>query len=408
MKHSRVILFGLLAVLLAAVLATVAHHVSAHVVAHGHAPLLGALAGIGSVFAIADLTRHLIGAPSAVGYCLGAQAMEYNQVGKREALADMIANAESEATPCSSMMEKRKKPGNVLSDWQVKGYRRAGHRGVRDGVDATKFNYNGRERIHAVAQKVWDPRGVSDFAQESEVAGIKTTEIADQTIDATVTVKQIIERRVLSNEDCLVQNESNPDAANETRGLFKWYDKDEQALYPVPEKFRPNSGQLYTGTLADFKESTLKSLAMEAWIRRLGNAVVLDGFCGIYLKAKISDFTVRDDAATGTSVPIRTFNQSAESKALINVIDVLHLDTGKIRVHPSAHIMTDADTGEFTASSHRSGIFLDMEMVGLAYTRMPRAFKLPYQGGGEKVVVDAIITLQADNPVGGFSARIAS
>jgi hypothetical protein len=142
--------------------------------------------------------------------------------------------------------------------------------------------------------------------------------------------------------------------------------------------------------------------------RRLGNAEVLDGFAGIYLTSKISDFTVRDDSATSSSVPVLTFNQSAESKALINVIDVLQLDTGKIRMHPSAHIMTDPDTGDFTANSHRSGIFLDMDMVGLAYTRMPRAFKLPYQGGGEKVVVDAIITLQADNPVGGFSARIAS
>jgi hypothetical protein len=53
---------------------------------------------------------------------------------------------------------------------------------------------------------------------------------------------------------------------------------------------------------------------------------------------------------------VRTFNQDAASKALINVIDVLNLDTGKIRVHPSAHIMTDVDTGEFTASTHNSGV----------------------------------------------------
>lgn len=337
-----------------------------------------------------------------------AQAMEYNQTGRREALADMIANAEAEATPCTSMMAKRKKPGNVLSDWQIKGYRRAGHRGVRDGVDATKFNYNSRERIHAVAQKVWDPRGVSDFAQESDVAGIKTTEIADQTIDATITVKQILERRVLSFEECAVQNENNPDAANETRGAFRWFDKDAQSLYPVPEKFRPNTDQLYTGTLANFKEDTLKGLARAAWKRRLGNMVTLDGFVGIDLKARISDFTCRDDAASGSSVPIRQFNQDAESKALINIIDVLKLDTGVIRLHANAHIMTDADTGEFTDSTHKSGVFLDMEMAGIAYTRMPRAFKLPYQGGGEKVVVDAIITLQIDNPVGGFSARIAA
>lgn len=382
-------------------LADLAAHTLAATSPHTPAALGFAAVALG----VNALAQHFTG---AFRLTLGAQAMEFSQVGKREALADMIANAESDACPASSMMEKRKKPGNVLSDWQVKGYRRAGHRGVRDGVDATKFNYNPRVRLHAVAQKVWDPRGVSDFAQESEVAGVKTTEIADQTIDATVTVKQIIERRLLSNQDCLVQDENNPDAANETRGLFSWFDKDAQALYPVPEAFRPNTDQLYTGSLANFKESTLKALARAAWKRRLGNSVVLDGFVGIDLKARISEFTCRDDSATSTSVPVRQFSQDASSQALISVIDVLVLDTGKLRVHPSAHIMTDVDTGEFTDYTHTSGVFLDMNMAGIAYTRMPRAYKLPYQGGGEKVVVDAIITNQVDNPVGGFSARINS
>ena len=50
------------------------------------------------------------------------QLMEKNQVGKRESLADIIACAESDATPYTAMAHKRKKAGAVTHDWQVKAY----------------------------------------------------------------------------------------------------------------------------------------------------------------------------------------------------------------------------------------------------------------------------------------------
>ena len=106
--------------------------------------------------------------------------------------------------------------------------------------------------------------------------------------------------------------------------------------------------------------------------------------------------------------PVRQFNQDAESKALANIIDRLVLDTGTIDLMASAHLATDAATGEDTAATHRSGLFIDMDMGGLAYTRMPRAFKLPYGGGGHKVVIDAIFMLMMDNPSGCFSAYITA
>lgn len=332
--------------------------------------------------------------------------MESTQVGKREALADLIANVESDATPLSSMLAKRKRPGNVVQDWQVKAYKRKGHRGVRDGEDAKNFDHNGRERVHAVSQKTWDPRGVSDFAEESDVAGIKS-EKGEQTADAMVTLKQTIERRLGSNEDCLLQDAANPLANNETRGIFRWLDTAAQPLYPVPEAFRPSSAQRYTGTLANFSEDTLKGLARAAWKRRLGNSSTLQGVVGIDLKAKISDFTRYDDTVANKT-NVRTFNQDAESQAVINIIDRVVLDTGVINLLASAHLRTDATTGEETAGTHLSGLFIDMSMAGLAYTRMPRAYELPYAGGGYKVVVDAIFMLMLDNPVGCFSALIDS
>jgi hypothetical protein len=79
-----------------------------------------------------------------------AQLMENLQVGKKQALADLIANVEAAQTPFTSMAAKRTRPGNVDVEWQVKQYRRRGYRGVRDGQDAKEFHYNGREKLYSV------------------------------------------------------------------------------------------------------------------------------------------------------------------------------------------------------------------------------------------------------------------
>lgn len=337
-----------------------------------------------------------------------AQAMEYELIGKPEFWTDVISNVESDSTPLTSLLDKRKRPTQVIANWQAQGYRRKGHKGVRDGQDATDFSYNGREPLKGVAQKAWDPRGTSDFSEEVEVAGLKAGELAAQMTDAMVTIKQIVERRLSSNEECAVQDSTNVNGANETRGFFKWLDKDAQAVEPVPEKFRPNTDQLYTGTLANFSEDTLEGLVIAAWKRRLGNSVSMKFFLGIDLDKKVSDFTVKDSGFTGGVLPIRQFQQDASSETVVKVVKRLVFSAGAIDLIPTAHLMTDPATGEDTAYTHKSGMGLDMDKVGLAWMRLPRVYKLPYAGGGYKAVADAIFMGMFDNPVGCFSARIGS
>lgn len=332
------------------------------------------------------------------------QVLEQTQIGKREALADLIAVAESEKTPYMSMLSKRKKPGNMDASWQMKGYRVAGHRGVVDGVDATDFNSTPRKRVHCYSQKIWDPVAVSDLAEESDVAGVGKGEMAAQVADAFVTAAQIIERRVLSAYD--TADQAAPTSGYETRGAFSWLATAAQTTFPVPAEFRPNSAQLYTGTLAAFDETALLALARAAAKRRKG-PTTLKGIVGIDLKAKFNDFT-RYDATVGSFTNVRRFNQNAADRQVVNIIDRVILDTGTIELHPSFFLATDADTGANTAYTDSSGVFIDMEMAALSYTRLPRVFKLPYAGGGYKAVVDAIFLHQIDNPVGCFSAYINS
>lgn len=331
------------------------------------------------------------------------QLTEKNQIGKRESFADLIAVAEIEKTPYTAMLEKRKRPDQMDHSWQMKGYRIAGHKGVVDGVDATNFNFTPRKRTHCYAQKIWDPVAVSDLAEESEVAGVKS-EMSAQIADAFVTASQIIERRCLSRSDTL--QEDAPVSAYETRGAFSWLATAAQTTFPVPDDFRPNANQVYSGTLAAFKESSLLSLGRAAFKRRKG-PTTLKGIVGIDLKATVSDFTRYDDTVAAKT-NVRRFNQSADDKAVVNVIDRLVCDTGTIELHVSSFLATAALDGADSAYTHSSGVFMDMDMVGLAYTRLPRVFKLPYGGGGHKAVVDAIFLHQVDNPVGMFMAEINS
>src|SRR5690606_20958099 len=100
---------------------------------------------------------------------------------------------------------------------------------------------------------------------------------------------------------------------------FSWLSSSAQTTFPVPEDFRPNSNQVYSSTLAAFKESDLLSLGRAAFKRRKGPAT-LKGILGVDLKAVVSDFTRYDDTVSNKTA-VRRFNQSADDKAVVNVID---------------------------------------------------------------------------------------
>ena len=252
-------------------------------------------------------------------------AFEADQVGKRQSLANLIANVEVEACPYTSMLEKRERPKQVLHQWQVKSYPVTGHRGVLDGLDANAFQSNPRYLMQGLSQKTWYKPGVSDFAEETEVAGISRGEMAEQIADAMVTVKRQIEKRCLSAEDNALDDGSTH--GNETRGIFSYLQNSAQSYLPVPEGFRTPTASRYTGTLAAYGEETLLGMGRSAYKQRKGTSK-LTGLLGIDFKAKHTTFSVRQDNVTGTT-PVRTFFQNADENKLIRVIDKLVLDTGE-------------------------------------------------------------------------------
>ena len=326
-------------------------------------------------------------------------AFEDVQVGKRQSLADLIANIEAQATPYTSMAQKRERPKQKLHQWQAKAYPVTGHKGVPDMQDAQNFQSNARGLIQCVAQKTWYLPGVSDFAEESEVAGIKKGEMAEQVADALVSVKRQIEKRCLSSSD--TQQEGNGNAANETRGTFSWHSATAQTNFPVPAPFLTPAASVFSGAaLSTFNEQVFLAQCASSYKQRKG-PFKMDGFVGVDLKQYITAFSKYDDTVNNKTV-VRRFNQNADDKQLINVIDRLVMDTGEIDLHLSSFLLTDATAGTDTTGTHISGTFQDMDMCGLAYTRMPRVVQLPYKGGGYTAIVDAIFLHMVDNPLGGI------
>lgn len=326
-------------------------------------------------------------------------AFEAEQVGKRQSWANIIANIQSQATPFTSMVEKRTKPSQVLHSWQVKKYPETGHAGVVDGLDATSFDANPRALVQCNGQKTWRKPGVSDFADEAEIVALEKGEMAEQIADALVAVKWQIEKRCLSAEDTKADNGTT--TGNETRGAFSYISNTAQALYPVPDGYRTPAAQIYSGALANFGESNFLAMCRSSYKQRKG-PFKMHAFLGIDLKANFSDFTKYVDNVTGKT-PVRQFKQEGDAKEFVFTVDKLVLDTGEVDLHPSSFLYTDSKSGADTAYTHRSGIVVDMDMVGLAYTRMPRVVKLPYQGGGQKAIVDAIFLNQFDNVLGAMA-----
>lgn len=325
------------------------------------------------------------------------QAFEAELIGKRQSLADIIANIQSAATPYKSMIQKRKRPAQVKHDWQVKAYPEVGHTGVRDGLDATEFTSNPRKLMEMNGQKSWYLPGVSDFADEAEVAGLSKGEMAEQTADALIAVNFQIEGRLLSNEDC--KDDNGTTQGNETRGIFAYLDPvggTVQALYPIDDDFRTPVASVYSGAFASLTEGSFGDLMGSSYDERKG-PYEMHGFVGRELKKLMTDWTVRDATDSATTFPVRMFNQNASDKAIIRCVDKLVMDTGTVHLHLSARLLTDPATGATTTYSKKSGVFVDLDMCGLAYTRLPRVVKLTYRGGGQKAIVDTIFMHQVDN-----------
>jgi hypothetical protein len=324
---------------------------------------------------------------------------------KREQVGDVIFIAQSDKVPFSRLLKRGPKLNGVLMSWPVQQYPERAFAGTLDGTDISSFTHTNRDPLEAYAMwlmtKGWM---VSRMANLTKTWGVSGKEEAKQAADDGLILGQMIEKQLLSDVDMQAESGSKP---YRSRGAFKWLSSTAQTVKPVPADYRPSSDCLYTGTLANFLPANLQSMLNTMAIAKK-EPVNLTGYVGILLKAQMSTWPQRDTESSDDAQATMRYNIDVKDKKLQHVVDFFEFDAGKVTVFPSWYLLHTEGTGESTASSTRSGLFLDMDMWDLCWWDEPSAVKMPPQSGGPRGYHDALYMLRCKNPTGQGYAKIST
>ena len=321
-----------------------------------------------------------------------AVTLERTQVGKRESLADLIANVDSHDTPVTSGAKKGSKPGNTLMSWQADAYASAVSTGTVDGTDVSSYEDPGASRaiIQNYVQIFRRSFRVSTLAMEvSNIAGLNS-ELAGGIAKKIVELKRDIELTVCSANDARLDDGSD---SYLTKGLATWISTAGGSVLQVPAAFRtPTASIETTATTSNVTDSTLQDV-LSSIFSETGNIKNYLMPCGRTLKRGLTDrLTGIRTAAEGstTSTPatqVRTFSPQSGKKMTV-ALDVFSGDFGTLSLVPSNFLPAATD-----------GHVLDMSGLELRYSSLPEVSELPDAGGGPIRMIQAIAALVVHNPL---------
>jgi hypothetical protein len=321
---------------------------------------------------------------------------EVDQPMKIAELGNTIFCAESDKTPFSRLLKRGKKPVQMLSEWPVQAYPRRGFAGTIDGTDITAFSKTTRVPLESYAMWMMSQGWmVSKLAQLTQTAGVKN-EQAKQAADDSLLLAQQIERQLLSDMDTQAEADAN---AYQSRGAFSWLATAEQTTKPVPAAFRPGAACVYTSALASFLPANMNAM-LTAMSKARRGPVDLTAFVGIDLKSQMSSWPQKQYAAQGAEVAALQFNLDASEKKLMQIVDFFEFDAGKVKAVPSYYLLCDKTTGEDSAYTAKSGIFVDLAMWEINFLQEPTSWVEQPKSGGPRGYHDAVYILKCLNPLG--------
>ena len=330
---------------------------------------------------------------------------EADQVLKVAEVGDSIFIAQSDKVPFSRLLKRGKKPTNMLSSWPVQVYPDRAFAGTLDGSDIATFEHTNREQIEAYG--MWLRTAgwmVSRLAQLTKTWGVQGNEQAKQAKDDALILAQMIEKQLLSDDEMAVESGATP---YRSRGAYEWLKATAQSVKPVPASYRPDAACIFTSALASFLPANMETM-LEAAATQKKEAVDLTGYVGIKLKTQMSTWPQHDTTATDTNQALGRWNMAAEDKKLLRVVDFFEFDAGKVKVFPSWYMLCTAADGAVSASSPRSGLFLDMDMWELCFLDNPTAWIEPPKSGGPRGYHDAVYLLKCLNPTGQCYVKTAT
>lgn len=323
------------------------------------------------------------------------QLVERNQVGKREDVADLIANIDSTETPLVSMIPKGKKPTNTLFEWQADKFREPNTDGVPDGQDVKSISNQSEDRVmlQGRLQVFRETFGVGFIAETvSNVAGLKRGELAEQGVKALVTLKRGIERQVGGDSESRADDGTN---GGKTRGLGKWAQASAQSDLAVDKRYLTPSASIYSSGLSSFGEDQFASV-LNTMAKQYKSRKRLVMVAGISLKKTISDMAKFQPGVGSTVAAVRCFNQDAKAKMIHATVDFYSGDGAEVEIMTHFHLA--GGQGD-TASDNRGYIF-DPSILELRFAADPEIKPLDDKGGGPRGYCQAIVGLCVKNPLG--------
>ena len=330
-----------------------------------------------------------------------ALLLERSQVGKREDLADFLAIADMKNTPLISQAAKGSKLCNSLFEWVAEGYRNPTVAAHVDGDDLVIGDHNNhsdsRKLLQSRVHFFLEPFGVSYLAQDlSDPAGVgKKKEFAHNAAKALTVIKRAMEAVACGDNESQADNGT---VGHEMRSLGKYIQNGAQSDLPIDASFRTPADQIYSGTWTNFvadPETKLNNI-LEARYNATGETPVLTCLAGSQLRRQFSLMANYDPGVTTTKASLRTFNQDANGKKIVNTIDIYQGDFGTVEIMPTvwnAYDSGDADTQQ------RRGYILDMEGIELRYNQMPEMVELEDKGGGQRGFWRTVAGLCVKNPL---------
>jgi hypothetical protein len=190
------------------------------------------------------------------------------------------------------------------------------------------------------------------------------------------------EQRALSDNDSVAETATE---ADKFRGAGVWFQTTAQTDLPVPAEVRTPTGQIYTGTKADFTEAQLNTNLQNRWTST-GVSAELVGIVGAALKTQIGTFNRRLPTIANFESTIR-YN-GGSGKTIMQGVDIFEGDFGTVEF-----------IADFFMPAAGRGYIFDMEQAEmLPYGPGVAEEPLGADGGGDALVLHAMFTWHPGDP----------
>jgi hypothetical protein len=299
---------------------------------------------------------------------------QYDVIGDREDLTDVIYNISPTDTPFMSSVGKTKATA-VLHEWQTDSLAAAdGTNAAVEGADASSATLSPTTRVGNRTQISQKTIQISGTLESVDKAGRKS-EKAYQLSKASSELKRDMEKILLSNQVAAAGNSST---ARTLGGLQAWINTN------VSLGTSGVAGSLGTtakvdGTNRAFAEDQVKEVVREAYTNGGNPSVVMVS------PAKKQEFSAFSGIAQ------QRYNADGNKPStIVGAADIYLSDFGTLSVVPNRFMTAEADSGEVA-------FVLDPEYAAIAYLRPFQTNELAKAGDSEKTQLLVEYTLEVKN-----------